>query len=214
MDKSKMLLKIEARSKSIWNQINATDPEILNSLLVSPSDLQKKLDSLDEEVIINQFVKELQESFDLINRQTVKYQAVNYVWYQQDNWAVGKAYEKCTYKFLSGEDTDPNNNWTVFNSQKPDLSGQSIDLGKLSVTLVMLKWYDELLTENQKDEYDADDYDNLHMIMFDELFKLKLFNLLDIAYSRIIGDKPDYFCVSVYGYWFSEISEYIIEPHD
>lgn len=214
MEKSKMLLKIESRSKSIWNEINAADPEIINGLLVSPSDVQNKLDDLDDQSIINQLTSELQESFNLMNSETIKYEAANYVWYQKDNWALGKAYEKCNHKFLSNSDTGPNNNWITGNSEKPDFSGQSIDLGRLSITMVMFAWYEELLAENQKDEYDADDYDNLQMSMFDELFKLKLFSLIDIAYAKVIGEKPNYFCVSVYGYWHSEISDYIIQSHD
>ena len=215
MEKSKMLSKIEARNKNIWQEINAADSEIIDSLLVSPIDVQKKLNEIDDEAILNQITKELQESFDLISGQSKTYEAVNYEWrydsYDLENRAIGNAYEKCTHNFLSNSDTGPDNNWIVLDSDKPLLTGEPLYLKSLSAYLVMKSWYGELLAENQKPEYEADDYDNPYMLMFDELFKLKFFSLLDTAYANVTGVKPGYFCVALFGYWYSGIQEYITQ---
>jgi len=211
-----MLLRIEDRTKSIWKELNATPSEILNDLLMSPAEVQEELDKIDVQPIIAQFTKELQQAVDIINKEALPYEALCYEWYHDrydlNNTAIGKAYEKCTHTFLSDNNTGPDNNWTITSNQKPALSGNLLDVNRLSVSLITHLWYDLIGRSEKKQEVlYSDFYDNMPMTLFDELFKLKLFTLLDTAYANVTGNKPGNFSVAIYGYWHSVITEYILE---
>ncbi len=216
MNKSNMLLKIEARTKSIWEELNATPPAVLNDLLMPPAEVQEELNKIETQPIIDQLTKELQQAIDTANNETLSYEAICYEWYHDRydlrNPAIGKAYETCVYTALSSIHAGPENNWTTLNDNKPTLSGHILDVNRLSVSLITHLWYDLIGRSEQKQEVlYSDFYDNTPMTLFDELFKLKLFTLLDTAYSNVSGNKPKYFSVAIYGYWHSVITEYRIE---
>lgn len=219
MTKSNMLLQIEARTESIWNELNElkdTDPEVFDILLMSPADVQQALDNIEDAPVIAQLKKELQQVIDTITNAAIPYEAVCYEWsydsYDIENPAIGKAYEKYSYNSLSNASAGPGNSWVSMTNNKPVLSGQKMDLNRLSVYLITRVWYELIASSEEKyEEITNDMYDNMPMVLFDELFKLKLFTLLDAAYSTVTGKKPDYFSVGIYGHWHTEITEYRIE---
>ncbi|ABG59620.1 hypothetical protein CHU_2362 [Cytophaga hutchinsonii ATCC 33406] len=216
MNPSNRLLRIEARTKRIWEELQATDPEIIADLLMSPSDVQETLTGIDSESIIVQLTKELQQAIYIVNKEPLHYEAICYEWYHDSydlqNPAIGKAHEKCAYNFLSHMDAGPDNNWTVVNEKKPALGGHALDLNRLSVYLVTEAWYELIGKSEQKKEFLYNDlYDNMPMALFDELFKLKLFTLLETAYANVTGNKPGYFSVALYGYWHTVLTDYRIE---
>ena len=216
MSKSSMLLKIESRTKSIWDELNATHPAILNDLLMSPAEVKEELNKIEIQPIIDHFTKELQQAIETANNDALTYEAICYEWYHDRfdlrNPAIGKAYEKCAHTLLSNINTGLDNNWTVTNDTKPTLSGNVLDINRLSVSLITHLWYDLIGRSEEKQEVlYSDFYDNTPMTLFDELFKLKLFTLLDAAYTNVTVKKPSYFSVSIYGYWHSIVTEYRIE---
>jgi hypothetical protein len=204
------LKQLEARQKSLWALLGSYSEEVHHVLLVKPNEVKVAIDNIDEKHCIEIFKQDLKNASDRMAKSGTKYRGLIYEWYyggSDYDDAYGYVSEECRVNGFSQTDLVKTPDGVWLEREDPELGGKIYEDFFISTSLVMKEWYDGLASRYEHADYTDILNTPLHQPFNDsaniyhDLFRIKLFMLVELASREVFGDDIPYIFMGLHERW-------------